>query len=73
MMAILLPTSANINENIFTQAASNNEDYSQENNSQHVTNTVMYQYPPQGNSQGHMLTIQYHVYDLCLCLWLSVY
>ena len=35
---------SNISSNIFTQAASDNGDYGQENNSQHVTNTVVYQY-----------------------------
>ena len=35
---------ANIRETFFTQAASDNGDYGQENNSQHVTNTVLYQY-----------------------------
>ena len=30
---------------IFIQAVSNNGDYGQENNSQHVTNTFLYQYP----------------------------
>ena len=34
----------NIKPNIFTQAASDNADYGQENTSQHVTNTVLYQY-----------------------------
>ena len=34
----------NIRENSFIQAASDNGDYGQENNSQHVTNTVLYQY-----------------------------
>ena len=29
---------------LFTQAASDNADYGQENNSQHVTNTILYQY-----------------------------
>ena len=38
-----IPT--DIRETIFTQAASDNWDYGQENNSQHVTNTVLYQYP----------------------------
>ena len=34
----------NIFNRRFTQAASDNADYGQENNSQHVTNTVLYQY-----------------------------
>ena len=38
-----IPT--NIRPNIFTQAASDNGDYGQENKLQHVTNTVLYQYP----------------------------
>ena len=37
-----IPT--NVIPNVFTQAASDNGDYGQENNSQHVTNTVLYQY-----------------------------
>ena len=37
-----IPT--NIHSNIFTQAAFDNGDYGQENTSQHVTNTVLYQY-----------------------------
>jgi len=35
---------SNIQHMIFTQAASDNGDYAQENKSQHVTNTVLYQY-----------------------------
>ena len=35
---------SNIKHNAFTQAASDNGDYGQENCSQHVTNTVLYQY-----------------------------
>ena len=37
-----LPT--NMSMGAFTQAASDNADYQQENNSQHVTNTILYQY-----------------------------
>lgn len=36
---------SNIDANLFTQAASDNGDYGQESASQHVTNTVLYQYP----------------------------
>ena len=36
---------SNIKRNCFTQAASDNGDYGQECASQHVTNTVLYQYP----------------------------
>ena len=46
-----VPTS--IRENIFTQATADNGDYSQENNSQHVTNTVLYQYPELPGSYAH--------------------
>ena len=35
---------SNIKPNIFTQAAFDNGDYGQENASQHVQNTVLYQY-----------------------------
>ena len=35
---------SNIQQNIFTQGAFDNGDYGQENASQHVTNTVLYQY-----------------------------
>ena len=44
----IIPIHATIPSNVFpsffTQAASDNGDYSQESNSQHVTNTVLYQY-----------------------------
>jgi len=43
---ITLPN--NIKPGLFVQAASDNADYSQDNNSQHLTNTVLYQY---GNFQ----------------------
>ena len=43
----------NIRENSFTQAASDNGDYGQENNSQHVTNTVLYQYLKLSGSYAH--------------------
>ena len=36
---------SNIKYGDFVQAASDNGDYSQENSTQHVTNTVLYQYP----------------------------
>ena len=45
--------STNIRENIFTQAASDNGDYGQENNSQHVTNTVLYRCPELSGSYAH--------------------
>ena len=35
---------SNLSEDFFTQAASDNGDYGQENTSQHITNTVLYQY-----------------------------
>ena len=38
----MLPS--NMVNGLFTQAASDNADYRQENHSQHVTNTVVYQY-----------------------------
>ena len=46
-----LPT--NTVSGLFTQAASDNGDCGQENNSQHVTNTVVYQY---GKTTGKMNT-----------------
>ena len=36
---------SNVKYGDFVQAASDNGDYSQENSTQHVTNTVLYQYP----------------------------
>ena len=42
-----IPT--NISHGIFTQAATDNSDYLQENASQHITNTVLYQYPINGH------------------------
>ena len=35
---------SNLSKDFFTQAASDNGDYGQENTSQHITNTVLYQY-----------------------------
>ena len=52
MMSILMYQPA-LEKIIFIQAVSNNGDYGQENNSQHVTNTFL--------CQGHMFRIQYHV------------
>ena len=43
----------NIRENNFAQVASDNENYGQENNSQHVTNTVLYQYRKLSGSYFH--------------------
>ena len=45
--------STNIREKIFTQAASDNVDYGQENNFQHVTNTVLYRCPELSGSYAH--------------------
>ena len=39
---VALPT--NVKSGVFIQAASDIADYGQENSSQHVTNTVLYQY-----------------------------
>ena len=36
---------SNVKPDIFSQVAFDNADYGQENNSQHITNTVIYQYP----------------------------
>ena len=44
MMSILMYQPA-LEKIIFIQAVSNNGDYGQENNSQHVTKTFLYQYP----------------------------
>ena len=53
----------NIRENIFTQAASDNGGYDQENNSQRlIPSCISILNPP-----GHMLTIQYHVVPQKLC------
>ena len=49
---------SNISSNIFIQAASDNGDYGQENNSQHVTNTVVYT-----NKCSHLLM---YFFRLCL-------
>ena len=38
----------NMKQGFFTQAATDNSDYMQENASQHITNTVLYQYPLSG-------------------------
>ena len=43
----------NIRENIFTQAASDNGGYDQENNSQRLNNTILYQYPEPSGSYAH--------------------
>ena len=43
----------NIRENIFTQAASDNGGYDQENNSQRLNNTIQYQYPEPSGSYAH--------------------
>ena len=43
----------NIRENNFIQATSDNGDYGQENNPQHVTNTFLYQYPELLGSYAH--------------------
>ena len=40
-------------ENIFTQAASDNGGYGQENNSQRLNNTILYQYPEPSGSYAH--------------------
>ena len=47
----------NIRPNVFTQTAFDNGDYGQENNSQHVTNTVLYQYNSYTGSCGNVNTI----------------
>ena len=46
-----IPT--NIGYGHFTQAASDNSDYTQENASQHITSTVLYQYPLNGTFGEH--------------------
>ena len=36
---------SNVKPDIFSQVAFDNADYGKENNSQHITNTIIYQYP----------------------------
>ena len=36
---------SNVKPDIFSQVTFDNADYGQENNSQHITNTITYQYP----------------------------